>query len=206
VEGCSTNDPYNLKNDRSVTGFDLTHILSYSWVYQLPFGKGMRFSTGNRGLDYVVGNWQLNGIFFVSSGQPSYNNASGDIANTGNIGERAERLTGVSPFANKGAPSPGGIYWLNTAAFTTPAAYTFGSEGRNDLRMDWPRNFDLSFFRTFPLYGESKRLEFRGELFNAFNTPRFGGWDNTVGDQYFGQVNSTANSPRVIQLALKLYF
>jgi hypothetical protein len=206
TEGCSTEDPYNLKNDRSVAGFDLTHILSASWVYRLPVGKGMRFSTGNRGLDYVVGNWQLNGIFFASSGQPRFNSISTDIANTGNVTERAERLTGVSPFANKGAPSLGGIYWLNTAAYTTPAAYTFGSEGRNDLRMDWPRNFDLSLFRSFPLYGETKRLEFRAEFFNAFNTPRFGGWDNTVGDQYFGQVSSQGNAPRIVQLALKLYF
>jgi len=206
VDGCSTTDPYNLKGDRSVTGFDLTHDFSYSWVYFLPVGRGQRFSTGNRGLDYIVGNWQFNGIFFVSSGQPFYTNASGDIANTGNSGERAERLKGVSPFANKGGPaSTGYVYWLNTAAFQNPAPFTFGSEGRNDLRMDWPRNFDLSLFRSFP-FTESKRLEFRAEFFNAFNTPRFGQPDNTVGDQYFGQVNYQANLPRVIQLALKLYF
>ena len=206
VEGCSTEDPYDLKNDRSVAGFDLTHILSYSWVYQLPFGKGMRFSTGNRGLDYVVGNWQFNGIFFVSSGQPFYVSLPGDTANTGNVTERADRLSGVSPYLNEGAPSPGGMYWLNTSAFVTPAAFTFGTEGRNDLRRDWPRNFDLSLFRSFPLYGETKRLEFRCELFNAFNTPRFDQPDSTIGDQYFGQVSSQANSPRQIQLALKLYF
>jgi hypothetical protein len=215
VDGCSVNDPYNLRGDRSVAGFDLTHILSYSWVYQLPFGKGQRFSTGNRALDSVFGNWQFNGIFFVSSGPPYYNGLSGDVANTGNVGggsggggERAERISGVAPFANKGAPSPSGIYWLNTAAFTTPAAFTFGSEGRYDLREDWPRNFDLSFFRSFP-FTETKRLEFRGEFFNAFNTPRFGAWDNTVGDPNFGQITpaqGTANTPRIIQLALKLYF
>jgi len=206
AEGCSTEDPYNLKNDRSVAGFDLTHIFSYSWVYQLPFGKGMRFSTGNRGLDYLVGNWQFNGIFFVSSGQPFFVSIPGDTANTGNVTERAERLAGVPPYANEGAPASSGyLNWLNTNAFTTPAPFTFGSEGRNDLRMDWPRNFDLSLFRSFPIT-ESKRLEFRAEFFNAFNTPRFGQPDSTIGDQYFGQVSSTANGPRQIQLALKLYF
>jgi len=206
VDGCSTENPYNLNNDRSVTGFDLTHILSYSWVYQLPLGKGMRFATGNRGLDYVVGNWQFNGILFTATGQPFFVGIPGDTANTGNVGERADRLSGVSPFSNKGAPSAAGyVYWLNTAAFAVPTAYTFGTEGRNDLRMDWSRNFDLSLFRSFP-FTESKRLEFRAELFNAFNTPRFGQPDSTVGDVYFGQVNYTANSPRIIQLALKLYF
>lgn len=205
VEGCSTEDPYNLKNDRSVSGFDLTHILSYSWVWQLPFGKGMRFSTGNRGLDYLVGNWQFNGIFFTSSGTPFFVGVPGDPANTGNTGERADRLAGVSPYANKGAAAPGGVYWLNTSAFTMPAPYTFGTEGRYDLRGDWPRNFDLSLFRSFPIT-ESKRLDLRAEFFNAFNTPLFGIPDSTVGDQYFGQVGSTANGPRIVQLALKFYF
>jgi outer membrane receptor protein involved in Fe transport len=206
VDGCSTENPYNLNNDRSVTGFDLTHILSTSWVYHLPVGQGMRFSTHSRPLDYVLGNWQFNGIFFTASGQPFFVGIPGDTANTGNVSERADRLTGVSPFANKGAPSSAGyIDWLNPAAFAVPTAYTFGTEGRNDLRRDWSRNFDLSFFRSFP-FTESKRLEFRAEFFNSFNTPLFNQPDSTVGDQYFGQINSTANSPRIIQLALKFYF
>ena len=173
----------------------------------MPFGKGMRFSTGSKALDYVVGNWQFNGLFFTSSGQPYNIGASGDIANTGNIVERADRLAGVTTTANKGSPGSEGyaINWLNTAAFTTPATYTYGTEGRNDLRRDWPRNFDLSMFRSFPVT-ESKRLEFRAEFFNAWNTPLFGQPDSTVGDQYFGQINYTANSPRIIQLALKFYF
>ena len=142
----------------------------------------------------------------VGPGQPFFVGIPTDVANTGNVSERADRLQGVSPFANKGAPSAAGyVDWLNTAAFTDPAAFTFGTEGRNDLRMDWSRNFDISLFRSFP-FTESKRLEFRAEFFNAWNTPRFAQPDSTVGDQYFGQINSTANSARIIQLALKLYF
>lgn len=205
ADGGAPQTPYNLKGDRSVAGFDLTNILSYSWVYQVPFGNGMRWKSSNKVLNYAAGNWRFNGIFFTSSGQPFNVGASGDIANTGNIVQRDNRLQGVSPFLDKGAPSPGGMSWLNPAAFVTPPAYTYGTEGRNDLRMDWPRNFDLSAFRTFP-FTETKSLEFRCELFNAFNTPRFGQPDSTVGDQYFGQVNSQANQPRIIQLALKFYF
>ena len=206
VEGCSNQNPYNLRGDRSVSAFDLTNILSYAWVYQLPFGKGMRWSTSNRGLDYLVGNWQFNGIFYTSSGTPFYVNASSPVENTGNTVERADRLAGVSPFANKGGAAPSGhVNWLNTAAFTNPAPFTFGTEGRYDLRSDWPRNFDLSLFRSFP-FTESKRLDFRVEWFNAFNTPLFGQPDNTVGDQYFGQVSTQANVARQIQLSLKLIF
>lgn len=205
ADGGAPQTPYDLNGDRSVAGFDLTHILSYSWVYQVPFGNGQRWSSSSRLVNDVAGDWRFNGIFFTSSGQPFNVSSSGDIANTGNIVQRDNRLQGVPAFLDKGQASAGGIDWLNQAAFVNPPIYTYGTEGRNDLRMDWPRNFDLSVFRTFR-FTESKNLEFRCELFNAFNTPRFGQPDSTVGDQYFGQVSTQANSPRIIQLALKFYF
>lgn len=189
--------------DYGVSGTDLTHILSFSWVYPLPIGQGKRWSTNNRALDYAIGNWQFNGIFFTSSGLPFHASAPGDIANIGAGSERADRLANVSPYESQKDPQQ----WLNPAAFATPAPFTFGTEGRRDLRADWPRSFDLSLFKQFPLpLGESTRLEFRSEFFNAFNTPIFGIPDSTVGDQFFGRVFSQANRSRRIQLALKLYF
>lgn len=201
VEGCSIQDPYHPEHDRSVAGFDLTHILSFSWVYPVPIGKGRRWSTSNRALDYTIGNWEFNGIFFTSSGQPFSTSVNGDIANTGCGCFRANILQGVSPYESNKEPQQ----WLNPAAFATPAPFTFGTAGRNDLRADWPRNFDLSFFREFPIT-ESKRAEFRAEFFNAFNTPLFGIPDGNISDSTFGQVFSTSNSARIIQLALKFYF
>jgi outer membrane receptor protein involved in Fe transport len=207
VEGCSIQNPYDPKLDYSVAGFDLTNILSFSWVYPVPVGAGKRFSTGSRPLDYALGNWEFNGIFFTSSGQPFSVFTAGDIANIGCTGnpeggcDRASLVPGVGAFEANKSPNQ----WLNPAAFTVPAPYTFGDTGRNAFRQDWPRNFDLSFFRVFPVT-ESKRFEFRAEFFNAFNTPTFGTPDNTVGDSTFGQVFSTSNSARIIQMALKFYF
>jgi outer membrane receptor protein involved in Fe transport len=202
VEGCSIQDPYNPQHDYSVAGFDLTHILSFSWVYPLPIGPGKRFSTNNKGLDYVLGNWQFNGLFFTSSGQPFSIGTTPDIANTGCGGcDRGNQVQGVSPFMPNKQPNQ----WLNPAAFVAPPAYTFGNTGRDAFRADWPRNFDLSFFRLFPIT-ESKNLEFRAEFFNAFNTPRFNIPDSNVSDPTFGQVFSTANSARIIQFGLKFYF
>jgi len=202
VEGCSIQDPYNTQRDYSVAGFDLTHILSFSWVYPLPIGTGKRLSTNNKGLDYVLGNWQFNGLFFTSSGQPFSIGVNGDIANTGCGGcDRANQLQGVAPFMGNKEPQQ----WLNPAAFAAPAAYTFGNTGRNAFRADWPRNFDLSFFRLFPIT-ENKRLEFRAEFFNAFNTPRFNVPDSNVSDSTFGQVFSTGNAARIIQFGLKFYY
>jgi len=203
VEGFSVQDPYHFNRDKSVAGFDLTHILSFSWVYPLPFGRGQRWSSNNRALNYTFGNWQFNGIMFLASGQPYSIFANGDIANTGNANgyERASAVSGVPLYPSQKTPNQ----WFNAGAFAAPAPYTFGSLGRNSLRADWSRNFDLSLFRAFPVT-ESKRLEFRAEFFNTFNTPTFGIPDSTVGDQHFGEVFSTSNAARIIQLALKFYF
>jgi hypothetical protein len=69
-------------------------------------------------------------------------------------------------------------------------------------------NMDISLFKNFTLSkrNEGIRLQFRPEAFNVFNHPQFQGPDTIVGDSNFGVITSTVNSPRQLQLALKLYF
>src|SRR6185312_15539191 len=86
VEGQSVQDPYNYNNDRSVSGYDLTHTLSVNILYEFTLGKGKSFSTGNRFLDYVIGGWQANTITSVRSGLPYNITVGGDSANTGTTG------------------------------------------------------------------------------------------------------------------------
>src|SRR6266851_4495981 len=68
VEGQSLTDPYNIKGSRGPSGFDLPHVLSVNLLYEVPVGRGRRFSTGNRVADYALGNWQINEIFTARSG------------------------------------------------------------------------------------------------------------------------------------------
>ncbi|MGH9451315.1 MAG: TonB-dependent receptor domain-containing protein [Terriglobia bacterium] len=200
VEGTSIQDPYNLKMDKSVAGFDLTHILSTSWTYELPFGKGERFTSGSHVIDDIIGPWQINGILSMQSGAPYFVGSNSGIPNTGNVSERAD-FTGapVTPSSQSIAE------WINPAAFANPAPFTFGNEGRNVLRQDWYRNVDLSLFRDFPIT-ESKKLEFRMETFNTGNWVVWGQPNTSIGDPNFGVITSTGNSPRVVQFALKFYF
>lgn len=204
VEGCSNQDPYNLESQRSVSGFDLTHVLSISGDYQIPVGPGKAFHSGKRGLDYVLGNWQVNGIALVRSGVPYTVGVSGDVANTGNVGSGGyyERLNLVgNPHLSN--PTPG--EWFNTAAFAVPAQYTFGNVGRNALRSDHYTDVDFSLFRQFPIW-EKKMLELRFEAFNVFNHPIFGTPVNNASSPNFGRVVSLANQPRILQFALKFFF
>ncbi len=68
VEGFSVQNPYTYNNDRSIAGYDLTHVLSVNLVYELPIGKGKPLSTHNSVLDYIIGGWQVNAIASAHSG------------------------------------------------------------------------------------------------------------------------------------------
>ena len=200
AEGTSVENPYNLKNDKSVAGFSQKHIFSGSWVYKLPFGTGQQFQTHNRGLDYVLGPWAVNGILSLSSGIPFTLSAPAQIPNTGNIWERPNYTGQPLGVANRSHAE-----WFNTAAYQAPPPYTFGNVGRNSLLADWPRDLDLSIFRTFPIR-ESTSVEFRAEAFNFTNSVVWGTPDANVTDSSFGAITSTENTPRQIQFALKIYF
>jgi hypothetical protein len=204
TEGCAIQNPYNLNADKSVSAYDLTHMLSASWVYQLPFGAGKKFTARNGTVNYVIGNWQINGIASLHTGPPFTVGVAGDVANTGNNGSlgfyERPNLVGNPHLAS---PSPG--QWFNTAAFQAPEQFTYGNVGRNTLRADWGRNLDFSIFREFPIT-ESKRLEFRAESFNLTNTPVWGTPSPILNAPNFGRILSISNAPRQIQLALKFYW
>ena len=55
-------------------------------------------------------------------------------------------------------------------------------------------------------YLEGHSLQFRAELFNAFNTPQFANPDSNLGDGSFGQITSTRLPNRVVQFGLKYMF
>jgi hypothetical protein len=71
-----------------------------------------------------------------------------------------------------------------------------------DLRNDRVRNFDLSFFKDFAPR-EKLRIQFRAELLNAFNTPRFGSPNTAVTSNARGVITSQSNAPRQTQFGLK---
>jgi hypothetical protein len=201
AEGCNVQQIYNLKAEKSVAGFDVPHMLVASWTYELPFGKGKKYSTGSSPLNALVGNWAVNGIYSVRSGEPFGLGVSGDIANTGNNTYRPNIVGPAFPGTRTRQD------YLNTSSFQVPAPYTFGNLGRNALRLTYYPNWDISIFRDFPLHvTEASRLQFRAEFFNTFNNSVLGGPDSTVQDKNFGLVTSQRNPERQIQFALKLYF
>jgi outer membrane receptor protein involved in Fe transport len=189
----------------SLSTFDVSRNLVVSAVYSLPFGRDQRFgSSWSRVTDALLGGYQVNGIVTVHNGLPLAFSAS-NVANVLNPGER--------PNSNGQNASLGGRVedrlnkYFNTSDFSQPATYTFGNMSRTSgyLRTPDLRNFDLSLFKQFALT-ERIKTELRGEAFNAFNTPSFSGPDTGVTDATFGVISAQANSPRQLQIALKILF
>jgi hypothetical protein len=207
AEGCHVSDPYNLNASRSVAGFDVPHMLSASWTYDLPFGKGKSYASGNKALDALIGRWALNGIYTIRSGEPFTVWVSGDIANIGLPGNSRGGETANAV----GLATPTNRTWqeyINPTSFQVPAAYTFGNSGRNAYRLSHAGNWDISIFRDFRIpINEATRLQFRAEFFNALNYAVLGGGlDLDVRDPNFGTATSTRNTERQVQFAVKLFF
>ena len=202
VEGNGLQDPYNPRGSRSVSAYDIPHLISVGANYELPFGSGKKFSTGNRILDYAVGSWQVHAIFVARSGQPFSVNAAGDIANTGNGGtyERANLV------GDPHLQSPTRFQWFNTAAFATPASGTLGSSGRNILRTQRFWDLDTSVSRSFPIH-ESIRFDLQAQAFNTANHPVLGTPASTITTpSSFGQITTVVGNQRLLQFSGKLSF
>jgi hypothetical protein len=188
--------------EKSVSPYHYPHRLVTTATYELPFGKGKKFGASWNGFtNAVLGQWQVNGIMTLSSGQPLQMLTTGNTSFSFGGGQRPD-----STGADARLDNPTLAQWFDTSAFRLPAQYTFGNMGRMhpNLRSDFVESLDLSVFKRFQVKGERVALELRGESFNALNHPVFGVPNTTVGNAQFGRVASTANAPRQTQFALKL--
>ena len=196
--GSSSNtNPQDPSIDRSVSDVDVPQRLEASYLWQLPASAAF-----SRPLRLVLGGWQHNGIITLQSGSP-FSVLSGLDNSLSGIGQDRADLLG-DPYSQGQPRTTRLTEYFNAAAFGPNAAGTFGDSSRNLLRGPGTINFDMSFFKNFPVT-EGALLQFRGEFFNAFNRPPFGNPTNTLSSPQFGRI-LTAGDPRIVQMALRLTF
>jgi hypothetical protein len=97
--------------------------------------------------------------------------------------------------------------FLDLAVFPAQPSERFGNVTRYNpkVRAFPSLNENISIAKTFPIR-EQVRLDFRWEAFNLFNRTQFGTGNLNLNSNAFGVVNSQVNSPRQMQVALKLYW
>jgi len=191
--------PLNRRLNRGVSDFDLAHRLIVSHVWALPSLNGR-----HPALRGVLGEWEFSGITTLRSGYPFSVSSGTDRAFAG-LGSNFADLVG-NPFLDTGRSRSELIArYFNTAAFAPNAVGTFGTAPRNLMRGPGSLSFDFGLMKAFRVT-EKARLQFRSELFNAFNTPRFNSpFASQNTPARFGRIESAAD-PRIIQLALKFLF
>jgi hypothetical protein len=202
----------NLKGERSLASQDVSQRLVISYVLDLPVGHGKKYLSGLQGVsDKFVSGWGIDGVTVFQRGFPLKITYGGgtplSLLGVG-IGTLRPNVTAGCTKSARGT-SPRLSKWFNTACFTAPPLWGFGSESRVDssLRQDGVKNFDFSVFkRTTFGPGERMNLEFRTEFFNIFNHAQFAAPNTTQVSPNFGVVTSTLGNPRQVQFGLRFAF
>ena len=205
--GTSIEDIYNIRLDKSVSNLDVPHRVVMSGVWEMPFFKHSK----HRALRTVLSGWQTAGTYMWQRGTPITVTGTNGLSGAGFAVQQPNRVQGVPAGIDTGTAEQNarnGRPWFNTSAFSVAPAYTIGSAARNysDLRRDNYRNVNLSLSRNFRLT-EKFRAQLRGELINALNQVVFGtpGRDVTT-PSTFGIITTQGNTPRVVQLVLRITY
>ena len=207
-------DFYDRKNDRGLSSFWAQHVFTGNWSYELPFARSMKGAGA-----LLLKGWQLNSITTVQTGHPFEVrlgfNRSGNL-NTVNYAmhERPDLKPGYSNNPILGGPDR---YW-DINAFQLQPANQRGNLGRNTLIGPGLMEFDMSAAKSLAL-DETRRFEFRAEMFNLPNHPNFNapsgftaftGVNAATGaptiSPTWGVISTTVTTSRQIQFGLKFVF
>ena len=228
--------------------FDLTHAFKANFLYELPFGRGHSWAPSSRILSHLISGWKVASIFTWQSGPPfsilsgrgtldrvTYRSAGSNTASTMSTPQQIAGQLGVYRQSNgaillinskyigsdgRGAPNDALVCApVVSGGFCNPDPGAVGNLPRNAFNGPAFFDWDLGILKSFPI-SESKRLEYRVEMFNASNHPTFAVGDPSyafgitganpsdmyINDPNFGVATSTTSTPRVIQMGLRFLF
>lgn len=219
-EGAYWQDAYNRRGNYGPACFDVRHNFTTAGVYNIPFGKGMKYgASANKLTDLVLGGWNVNYNLAKRGGFPVTIFASTQNTNSGRSPRGNARANYYRDMAD---PSTRTVdRWFGdvtassfcaagvdngTCAYGIPALGNFGSAGVGTERAPGFFNLDTSIGKRFNIT-ERQRIEFRAEMFNILNYVSWGapGRDITA-PASFGQITGQIGAPRNIQFGLKYYF
>lgn len=210
--------------NREYSQFNNTHQFLANTIYQLPFGRGRQFLRRSRGIiGGLISGWQISGIVKYSSGDPlsllsgrgTYNRDDRSASNTVDVAGGLDRdaiqaLTGIQNTPNgiffiDPNLAPGSTADLGKVIFLNPQPGTIGSLGLSTIFGPTFFNFDFSTLKRTRIT-ENINVEFRAEIFNAFNTVNFDNPVTSINSANFGRITNTIGRPRLMQFALRLNF
>jgi hypothetical protein len=196
---------YDPRSEWAPCYYDATHVISAYAIYDLPFGRGKAFGHDmNKIVDAVVGGWEVSPLVSWRTGWPLPVFGGQDNTTTNSRGFRPD-CNSIPSTSDTRIPGVGVQWFTNNGNFTQPAPGQFGNcaPQLGGLRGPHYTDLDFSLHKDFQMT-ERFKLQFRTDFINAFNHVNFEAPNTGIGPT-MGQITS-AEPPRNIQLALKLYF
>jgi hypothetical protein len=187
------------------SNFDRRHVLSFYYIYDLPFWREPTNLVQN-----ILGGWQISGATFMRTGTPFSITRSDDRAGVGDgsIGQPVD-LVGDPKAGTNGEFSNGSddnFYFNPTAFAQVPAgANRFGNAPRNLIYGPGDQQWDIALFKNISVTGTHK-VQLRMEVFNFLNHPNLSGPSTDITSPNFGRIISKSNDRRDIQLAIRYLF
>ena len=176
---------------------DRTHRFTLDLIYNAPFDRWVGAQGGAR---HVLGGWQISGIWKAASGSAI------SLVQDSNFDADRPDYIGGDPYARTGDK----FQWFNPDAFAEVpqggggANIRPGNVGKGSLRGPGFWNVDISLAKAID-FSERHNLQFRAEMFNAFNHPNLGNPRRDISRSGFGRIDSVS-AGRVMQLSLRLSF
>lgn len=208
-------DPFYLPWNFGVSSENIPYRSVSNFVYITPYGHH-----SNPLIREALGGWEVSAIITAQSGSP-FGVGAGFGANQSGAAQyqdRADRVQGQSLDVRKGGKSNWLNHYFNVMAFKQNALGTFGNSGKN-LMQGPPLNYVDATFAKNLKFRDRYNLEFRWDMFNAFNHPSFanpnagnqvnmaGTYVGSTGPGSEGTITSTGGEPaRIGQMSLQLTF
>jgi hypothetical protein len=199
-------NPFNYKLSKALSLFDMTHNFVISYSYELPFDRLTRSRSGV--LYKALSGWEFAGITRLSTGTPVSLMESDDQSLCGcfALGPSAIDFPNYDnqPLEHYNPRSSSGYQQFSTTQFSQEQLGVPGDASRRFFHGPGLNNWDVSLFKNVS-FNERLSLDIRAEFFNAFNHAQFGLPVGNFTASNFGDITS-ANSPRIGQVAMKLHF
>ncbi len=205
---------YDVASEYGPAQFDRRHIFNANFVYYIPLFRNEPGLVG-----HVFGGWEFSGIVTAYSGLPySVYNYLYDPAGQGTLdgnsfaSGRPDMISDPNVATAASGPIHNFNQWFNPDAFTlscTPGSCPTsdirpGNSANGVVRGPGLQRWDLSLFKNTKIT-ERITTQFRAEAFNVFNHTNPDGVYTAYGFGGFGAI-AGVRDPRIMQLALKLYF
>jgi hypothetical protein len=184
-----------------ISDLDRPHVFVSQYRYQFP-----TLESKPAALRYILGDWNLSGIFQAQSGAPFDVRASAgvDLAGVGaGSGQQFYNVVG-DPMSGRADWNGTQAVWFNRSAFAAPAAGTFGVQAQNTLRQPGFWDLNAALRKSFRTFG-GQRFEYRLEAFNVFNHPRLADSSTNPSAGDFGLITRKTGN-RTVQMGLQYIF